>query len=254
MTQLQSNHSANLKDLAKKLRINYSTAKTIVQTFRREKRFATREKILLNTKREEKLFKKNLNKLPPEKIYLIMTKILKSFLEESSEEMGCNQKLELSLKTPENTKQTIGAYSNNETPIENEISKIDNSHPTKTSIGTTTNDLCFLSPVGDIFYIHDEENVNPQYDKEIDFENLVHLRKRVDHPDRIKIGNESNKLPLISGLLTNEESSKISTLKFNFYIYSQRIVNSFCQRYHIENKYYPIKNWNFFLPIPSKLL
>ena len=310
--------------MSNKLRINYSTAKTIVQTFRREKRFITREKIIINSKREEKLCKKNLNLLGKKRVEWLTLNILNEY-DPVSKGYPKNLNLNEPIKSQENKEIfSIDKYSQmtslhiptgiitgnfikedlqkvkytnqlDESSKKNaslnvmfpnliqqeahqikaikklrdcsleEISKTQIEEDNiKRSIETTTNDLLFFTPLGDIFYIIDENEGFMQYNNEIDFNNMVHLRKKIVKSNEFEPFIASRKLPIIdflsnpSYLLSQfHNSNKILNnyryLKFNFVPYKEKILHDFFRRKNINHLVFSLKNDQVFLPIPGPL-
>ena len=166
-----------LKQAADKLGINYSTAKTIVQTFRKEKRVAKMPKRSMETKKGLKkgnFLKRFLN--------VCKTKCLMSIIIEAQVNFGQTRSSQLSetLITGNSLQQITAAFPRIESTEQMTLFEVEEGPCNgQISRGIFTN-IESIVQKKEVFFIFDEIELENKYKNEIDYSNPVWLRAKPD--------------------------------------------------------------------------
>ncbi len=206
-----------MKQAADELGINYSTAKTIVQTFRREKRVAKKPKRGLETKKALKREKYIARVLGHHKL----TKILARIMEEETKdlELKPEKRKASEVNIPEAstamvTQQPIEPPPN--TPFPRITSAFQmvlpaplEEPPMRQDCGVMTDDL--LVPQickRDVFFVHSEANPEELYRSKVDYANPVTLRAKI-RPEQEVRTTPISKLPQLRPLMVAMQQRQI---------------------------------------------
>jgi len=226
-----------LKEIASKLGINYSSAKTIVQTFRKERRFTKKEKKQINTinsMKKQKILQKALNS---EKCLDLFSKIMDDYTFGNLCMKNDPKDKEFPLSNSICASTTN--YSNNLSGNRSEFSRIASAESMQNLISDTSNSLNSVS-VGvnteldliehqaskDVFFVHDsDENFPENFELDCKYNNLLMI------PKKRKL------LPSLSKdnfwLLNKENPELLKNIEFetfiNFNFYRFKIWSSFLE-------------------------
>lgn len=184
--------------------INYSTAKTIIQTFRRDKRISKQPNTLLETKKSikhENFIGRFLN---PHKVGLLLSAIIDT---EKRPKPPIKFMPELDIEIS----PLLNASSNEEnTPRIIEINKF----PKKVDCGVTAN-LGLKEIKKDIFFLDNRKNAEDEYLGQIDYNDNIYLRGRTK-------GKSLKNTPKLLEL--NTAITKNVNLTFDFREYKEDII------------------------------
>ncbi len=206
----------SLKQAADELGVNYSTAKTIVQTFRKEKRITKKPKRMIETKKAIKR-ERYLSKLLSEsKVAKLLSQVLSSELlilqkakaleepapltppvglSEASTFMATVQPSDVASPAPKGLPRVVSAGQMVLFPLEEDGPK-----PGQVSRAVSACMDAGVSglPKKDIFYVYCEDNPEEEYKGKIDYDNPVLLRAKLEEkPTEILA-----KLPMIPAATT----------------------------------------------------
>jgi hypothetical protein len=196
----------SLKEAAKELSINYSTAKTIVQTFRREKRIAKKPKRQVETKQAKKRERALCRKLSANKVNTIVEMILENEAGIGLTTKKCNEPKEeikdastLPTNQPKEPENPLKHQNNFGSSPDFTIFQEKEDGPKEDQISRgvgTHNDLILLQPKKPIFYTYSNKNMEDEYKEKIDYSNLVIFRsKEAEFNEEIELLPSSNVFP-----------------------------------------------------------
>jgi len=228
-----------LKEAADHLEINYSTAKTIVQTFRKENRVTKNPKRQIVTKKsieKERFLVRFLSQL---KVKNLTASIVKAELEVKKEPPDIQKAI--------SEARTLGSFSK-PNPLSNSHKSLprvesageillfeleeEGPYPGQISRGISAN-MDIVLHKRPIFFVSVDTNLEEEYKQQLDYSNPVLLRNR--QPIKIKEHISTQ---------TPEQMAK-SMVRFNFHEYGKRILAS------AESKGFEYKSEDRRLPMPK---
>lgn len=177
--------SITLKEAAEKLNINYSTAKTIVQTFKKENRISKKPKHAILTKKSLKR-EQFLNRvLTQAKLAKIITRITsaelkkrKSFKEKLSKPSQAISEARTLAATGQASENLIlKAFPRIESAGQMEIFEAEKEGPKPGQITRAVSVDMPQNSKKDIFYVHSEGKADEELNKLIDYEKLLELNR-----------------------------------------------------------------------------
>ncbi len=180
-----------MKQVADELSINYSTAKTIVQTFRKERRIAKKPKRALETKKAVKRERYLTKLLSHSKVVKMVALIV------GEESVTSSDK-----KSPEPTAPIVDSSTLISVPVRPEAetqhkafpritsanqmvlfpAEEDGPKPGQVSCAVATDPLSFPFSRKDVFYVYSESNPEEEYKGKVDYANPVLLRAKLSSP------------------------------------------------------------------------
>lgn len=206
-----------MREAADQLDINYSTAKTIVQTFRKEKRVAKKPKRLITTKKSIEKERSLVQFLSQFKVKSLMSSVIKTelALKKKSQDVAISEAPTLGSITRTNTLQSNlhKALPRVESAGDMLLFGLDEDGPYagQMSRGISVN-MDQAVQKRPIFFVMIETDVEEEYKKSLDYSNLVLLR---------------NKQPIISQeqiVIKPQEKPESSLTNFDFRDYGKRIL------------------------------
>lgn len=225
----------SLREASAKLGINYSTAKTIVQTFRREKRIAKMPKKQHGTKKalkKERMLRRVLTNRSLSKIltHILNDEISSSKKKQQDQDTNIQRKDTSTFPTGYVEIPQIQSKENKEFPrilSANQIMTfaVEEEGPKKNQISRcidTPQDLPIPIFKKDIFYIFAENNAEEEYRANLDYSNLLVLKTKP------KLMESEEKLPCLNPANdisdTNYNKNKVSNCNiFDFSAYSRKV-------------------------------
>jgi len=240
-----------LKKAASELNINYSTAKTIVQTYRRENRITKRPKYMAETKktlRRERLLAKM---LVQKRVRKLTTLILKTALNQSKKKKKNKERTGISeVRTLPVTAQT------NENPISKGFPRVESAGQIVFFESETLGPKCGQMSRGvmvnreagitkkKIFYVHYKNNSEEEFKESIN-DPILQKHEPEGKRDLVPSINQQkvdtsfrNTLQTCGSAFTfiNKKSHDVTDnhLTFNFHLYATMIMDSAYQRYSNE--------------------
>ncbi len=243
-----------MKDAAAALNINYSTAKTIVQTFRRERRVTRKRKQTLETKKGLKREHHLQATLSHCKLANIFLRILQN--ETANDPTTCKAVHAEALNAPGTTIPTASgtpeATPEDATPLKTGNKAMTRAHSaaemclvSEEEKGPKPGDMSRPTQTGGesfppqsqkpVFVIYTESNPEDQFKDQIDYRNLVRLRTKKESPVPVQVPDA--KLPPLTAALAlalalcshgctggSRELPPLETFPtFNFAFYTQSI-------------------------------
>jgi len=201
-----------LKQVADELAINYSTAKTIVQTFRKERRITKKPKRSLETKKAIKRERYLSKCLTQSKVARIISRIMEDELIAIANDVKCTKQSEPQSPIAEvSTAIATSPPSGAESPPTKTFPRITSANqmvlfpneeegprPGQVTRAVATEYSYFPVSKKDIFYVYSEINPEEEYRDRVDYANPVVLRAKTSI--RETEGAPIAKLPLISAL------------------------------------------------------
>ena len=228
-----------MKEAANHLEINYSTAKTIVQTFRKENRVTKNPKRQTTTKRSIEKERFLLQFLSQLKVKKLMASIVKAELEVKKELPD--------IQKAASEARTLGSFSK-PNPLSNSHKSLprvesagemllfeleeEGPYPGQISRGILVN-MDMIVHKRPIFFVLADTNLEEEYKQQLDYSNPVLLRNRQPIKNKELI---STQIP--------EQVAK-SMVSFNFHEYGKRILAN------AENKGFEYKSEDRRLPMPK---
>jgi len=187
---MQESKVETLKDIASKLGINYSSAKTIIQTFRKEKRFIKKEKKQINTLYSLKKVKLLQKSFDAEKTNTVFSKIMDDFNFGNFSLQKESKSISFPFETnPSTNNCKISSNSTENRSYISSISSVESIHNlipiqiytlNSVSIGINTEiDINEDKYSKDVFFVHDsEETFQENFNSNEIFLNSLNFRKK----------------------------------------------------------------------------
>ncbi len=179
----------SLKQAADELDINYSTAKTIVQTFRREKRVAKKPKRGLQTKKAIKRERFMARVLTRYKVGKILAKIMESETrgeakKPSKEKSRAHPEASTAVATQQPTELPSGmhkVFPRVTSALQMVLMPLEEEGPKEGQVsrGILTDSFELPPTKRDIFFVRSETNPEELYRDKVDYSNLVAFRAKV---------------------------------------------------------------------------
>ena len=201
LIQMLQQSKISLKQAADELDINYSTAKTIVQTFRKEKRVAKKPKRMLETKKGMKKEKFINRFLSQYKVRSLMSDIINA--------MEGLKKNEREIQKGLSETATLGASFATPMPnLHKSLTRIDSASQMplfaleeegpylgQISIGITAN-IEMEAEKKPIFFVLEEANIEDEYKEKVDYNNMVLLRNKQESMIRTQLVMKAEEKPI----------------------------------------------------------
>jgi hypothetical protein len=224
-----------LKQAAENLNINYSTAKTILQTFRRERRISKKPKHIVETKKAMKRENYLAKVLTHARMNRVVSNILSNELKLAKKRKSSKASRNLSeVQTAMNTEQAIENQTNKGFPRigsagQMELFGMEKEGPKEGQVTRAVTADIPLLPKKELFYIYSKDMDEEEFRRKIDYDDPVALKVKVEEQPN----NEVINLPSVSAFTHFQKHDKEEVkVKIDFSVYRKAILETACKRYN----------------------